>query len=642
MATGRVWTARYDTGRDYDYSRWPYCPSSARPSAPTLNARPDRSRRTRRGAHRAADPERSASALMLSTALTVVLGALFWMLAARLYPPAAMGRASATVSAMTLLAGVAQLNMASVFQRFLPLAGRHTRTFVVRGYSATLLAASVLLIGFLGSGVGDRYLPRDLPTLLIFAVSVLLYAVYFVQDGALTALRSAAWVPVENGLFALAKLLLLPLFAVFVPGAGAFLTFSLPVIVVVGVVSWFLFGRLVPTQVALAGGVSRLPPVGEIRRFVAAEYGNSILASLISYGPPVLVAQLLGTEASAYLAVPWLVSAAFTNLLGNVASPLVVEAVRDATQIRSLARRMVRLGALVTVAGTAALLIGAPVLLGLLGSGYAEQGTVPLRLVAAAFPFTAVIVLFTTFAVLARTMRRLVAVQGVATVLFFGSALALTPRFGIAGTVLAHCATQACVALALLPVVRAQWRRMVHRSSDPSAGAATDSARPGGPDCPGDQRRRSSGLRPSPRSWFPRRGEVAVSQSASPGRLGSGGGRLPSNRPARSVWLAWIALALALLVPAALAVSAPSPVRLVLVLAFALVGPGTAVLCWADVNDPVARAGLIVAISLTAFFGVAVTMVWLRCWHPTLGVDLTALGCGLAAAARIWAWRYPR
>ena len=58
---------------------------------------------------------------------------------------------------------------------------------------------------------------------MLFVVIVTFWVVFVLQDSALTGLRATKWIPVENTLFGLAKLALLPLFIVLIPGQGIFL-----------------------------------------------------------------------------------------------------------------------------------------------------------------------------------------------------------------------------------------------------------------------------------------------------------------------------------------------------------------------------------------------------------------------------------
>jgi O-antigen/teichoic acid export membrane protein len=74
---------------------------------------------------------RNAYALMISTAATSGLGLLFWILAARYYPPDVVGLNAAVVSMLTFLAGFAQLPSMNAMLRYVPVAGASTQRLVL-------------------------------------------------------------------------------------------------------------------------------------------------------------------------------------------------------------------------------------------------------------------------------------------------------------------------------------------------------------------------------------------------------------------------------------------------------------------------------------------------------------------------------
>ena len=70
---------------------------------------------------------RNAYALMVNTGTTGLLGLVYWLLAARHYAAADVGRASAAYAAMNLLAGITALNLTGALARFMPQSGRTHR-----------------------------------------------------------------------------------------------------------------------------------------------------------------------------------------------------------------------------------------------------------------------------------------------------------------------------------------------------------------------------------------------------------------------------------------------------------------------------------------------------------------------------------
>src|SRR4051812_1723523 len=83
---------------------------------------PDR-RLNRLAGHLASPLLRSGYSLVATVGLTSILGLVYWVLAARLYNAETLGLNAALVSAMTVLSGIAQLNLPSVLTRFLPGTG---------------------------------------------------------------------------------------------------------------------------------------------------------------------------------------------------------------------------------------------------------------------------------------------------------------------------------------------------------------------------------------------------------------------------------------------------------------------------------------------------------------------------------------
>ena len=152
----------------------------------------------------------NAIALMVATVATNAVGLIFWAVAAKLKEPHEVGRAAAIVSAATLIATIAQLNLTNVFLRLVPTAGRLARPFVVKGYAAVCAFAlrpgdAVLGHRFERTSHCHWWLPR-----LGFTCTVALLGIFALQDSVSTSLRLAPWVMVENISFSVSKLALIP------------------------------------------------------------------------------------------------------------------------------------------------------------------------------------------------------------------------------------------------------------------------------------------------------------------------------------------------------------------------------------------------------------------------------------------------
>lgn len=416
---------------------------------------------------------RHASALIFSTVASAALGFGFWIIAARWFPPSAVGQASAVVSAMTLLAGVAQLNLASLYARYIPTAGRRTRSVLLGGAAATTAMAIVLSAVYLWIAPGHLSATHGIPRGAFFALAVLVSALYFIADGAFTALGRAARVPIKNVVTSAGKLALVVGLGVFLGtarqgnrpepswlanGMGLLIAWVIPIIIAVVVVGWLVLRRYVPQYVQAHGHREVHLHRGEMVRFAGAEYINAIVSNTVAFAPPVLVSAVVGATRGAYFYLPWLVGVAATTMLWNIVTPFVAAASGDAAASRGHLMHSVRLGAIVAGGGALVLAVGAEPLLSLLGGDYAAEGTTPLRLIGLSLPFTALILLFGAFCVMRRRMWGLTAVQATGAVLFFAGAWYSLHRLGLAGPALSYLIAQALVALAVLPTVIRRFR----------------------------------------------------------------------------------------------------------------------------------------------------------------------------------------
>jgi O-antigen/teichoic acid export membrane protein len=431
----------------------------------------------------AVDVVRNAVALMFSTVASAALGMMFWIVGARLYDVGDLGRASAAVSAITLLGGLSQLSLHSVFIRFLPTAGAATGRFIGLSYFASGSIAVLLAVGFFMFGFGADFLPPGSVSLGIFCVAVVCSSFSGLQDSVLTALRRTTWVPIENIAIAVGKLGLLPVLTGGMVMVPLLIAWGAPIVVAVLVLTVAIFLRLAPLQARRTRGRQALPTQRELFAFMTAENLNGILGNLTLYLPPLLVTAVLGPEQAGVFYVPWLIGTALIALTWNVLVSLVVEAATDPAHIRAQVRHAMRLLLLVCVGGGTALAAGAPIILAALGSRYAA-GADSLRLIGLALPFGVVGTLFSVTGFMAKRAWPMFFVQLASTTMFLGGAYVAMSRlgYGAAGAAGAFAVAEALMALVLLPVTVIRLRALIHTGDTvdekvPARGVAPVSAR---------------------------------------------------------------------------------------------------------------------------------------------------------------------
>ncbi|MGW1957376.1 lipopolysaccharide biosynthesis protein [Streptomyces sp. NPDC001920] len=418
---------------------------------------------------------RNAYALMINTGVSAVLGLGFWLAAARYYSEAAVGQGSAAIAAMKFLAGLTAVTLTGALARFIPVAGRGSGRLVFRTYAGSCvvvaLAAGVFLATLDLWGPSYRFL-HGAAGGLFFVVAVVAWNLLTLQDGVLTGLRSAVWVPVGNTVFSAVKLALLVAFAAAIPTAGVFVSWVAAIAVSVLPLGWLVFRRLVPRHVAATEDHTRPPSLREIGKFLAGDYTGSLFSLAVVYLIPVIVASQVSAEDNAYFYITATIGGTVNLLAINMGASLTVEGSHDPRRLAAHTRAALRRMARIMVPVCAVLFFGAPWILGVFGQGYADAATPLLRWFAVGALLR--VVMETYFAVLRAQSRTagLAWLQGLLCALVLGLTLLLLPRMGLAGAGVAEI-----VSLAVIVAIAAP---KLYRTARAGAGEIPEDTAPDG------------------------------------------------------------------------------------------------------------------------------------------------------------------
>ncbi|WP_067482158.1 glycosyltransferase [Actinomadura hibisca] len=322
------------------------------------------------------------SILLLSNTMGLAaFGFLFWTLAARAYPPAAVGWLAGVTAGVSLLATVASLGLPNTVIRHLPQAAdpralvRATvaAVGVVGGALALacLLALSPLLPG------GGPNLGGDLRAVLLVIVLVICTAGGGTVDAGLIATRATGALLVKNLIGSVAKvgaLLVLTPFGL----AGLIVAYGVGTVLAAVLGGAALLRRLPRAE-------ERTAPVRVLRRhlsFSSGSYLGTVFGILPSTVVPLQVLTISGSKQTAWFSIAFqLVS--FLNFIPSTAAQVTfAEAQRGALR-RQLTKAVKAIYGLL-VPAVLLMLAAAPYLLSVFGESYAEQATDCLRLLALA------------------------------------------------------------------------------------------------------------------------------------------------------------------------------------------------------------------------------------------------------------------
>ncbi len=381
---------------------------------------------------------RTSAGLATSTLLSAVLGIGFWAVAARIFSAKEVGRDSALIAALLALAGIGQLNLNNVFPRFLPqvIAGRGR--YVSLGY---ICSATVSLgLGILFVVIAPRVSPgfqfvNDSPVVLIaFPLAVSAWAIFSLQDAVLTALGKAAWLPIETGLFSVARIVILPIGLALALEHTMFLAYMIPMFAAVAITNWFIAHRALPEAARTTAGDERFSlPARSLAGYLAKDFAGTVAAQLLMAAIPLIVLSMLGAEINAYFYVPFTLVTTFDSLFLSVASSLTTEAARSPQRARELARRSIRWLVTIQLPVAAGVALLAPVILIPYGEQYVKHGTGVLRILVAASVFRAVVFLYGAVSRLEGRAGHLLIVQLASCGLVIGLVGGLAQNLGVVG-----------------------------------------------------------------------------------------------------------------------------------------------------------------------------------------------------------------
>lgn len=404
--------------------------------------------------------EGNALALMVATVMTAVLGLAFWAVAARTFTTAVVGSSSAMLSAASLLSAISLMNLQTVFQRYLPVAGTHTRRIVLTAYLVVVLVGIAVSTVFVASPFGSTVLiAADHAGLLLVAL-VAFMTVFTLQDGVLVGLRVTKWVPVENTLFAAAKVALLPVFGASL--LGIVFAWGIPLVIAIAAVSTFLFGHVIPRHIAAADGGHGLPHSRDFLAHAAGEYVVGMATFVMPLALPLLVVYYLGPEANAYFYVSWIINSTLNLLVVNVTTSLLVEAVHRPEAAHALVRRAATLAWGVAILGSLTIIVFAPLMLAVMGPEYVENGVTVSRVLAIAVPFNVVNLLFAAVCRIERRIRWLMLLQSVNAVLIIVGAAYMLPRHGVVGLATAYASVLIVSSFVVALPLRRALARITH------------------------------------------------------------------------------------------------------------------------------------------------------------------------------------
>jgi O-antigen/teichoic acid export membrane protein len=332
----------------------------------------------------------NAGSMMSTVLVTALLGAAFWLIAARKFSPDAVGVASAAVSAMMLLGYLATVGLGTLLMGEMP-----RRENGHRG----LLNAALLLTGAIGAVLGLVFafaaplispdldpLSESWEAVLAFVAGVSLTGLTAVLDQALIGLLRGGLQLNRNVVFSVVKLLALAAagFLLTSPGsAWIFGAWALGIAVSLLVLARFYAKR----------GEDSLRPqfaqLAEMRVDAATHHVYNLAIRAPDLVLPLIVVSMLSAEANANFYIAWMIASFGFMVPVSLSSVLYAVGSGDPERLHERYRLSIGLSAAIGVVVNLALLVAGGPILSLFGASYEQGALVTLHILAlGVFPET--------------------------------------------------------------------------------------------------------------------------------------------------------------------------------------------------------------------------------------------------------------
>jgi O-antigen/teichoic acid export membrane protein len=370
---------------------------------------------------------RNSLYLMLSSGLQAAMGFAFWIVMARLFSTADVGRASSLVSATSLIAFFSLFGLNSTLVRYLPTSKARD----------ALISAAIILVAVCGAAFGLLYLlltPVLAPRLafvehrpVMVAGFVLLAsaaAVNLLTDSVFIASRKAGYCALTDGAVSgVTKIAS----GVILAGSGAYGLFCACAagFATAAIASVALIVTALHWRPSLTGAFQSLKP---LIRFSGANYAGSICMLLPTLVVPLIVLDRLGAPAAAYYFVAYQIATLLYSAVYAVEQAFMAEGSHTDADWQATRRRSRRFAIALFVPACLVLTVTAHWVLLTFGARYSQNGTPSLILLAlAVIPLAASNWSWTVLRLTGR-LRPLVASNGVFALAICGLAWFLAPH----------------------------------------------------------------------------------------------------------------------------------------------------------------------------------------------------------------------
>lgn len=410
---------------------------------------------------------RNAVYLMVTGAITAILGLAFWVIVARLYSVSEVGFGSALLSVAGLLSWVGTLGLGYGIIRYLPnlkdKAGLLNSSFTFAGL-ATLLVASIFLAG-ISLWSPDLMFVRQRPVFLAsFVIFVCASALGMIVVQAFVAFRRSSFTSANAIVASLIKIALAIGFASAFGTFGIFASWGLAAVVSLAVCLLIFLPRILHGYFPTTS--SPKPFNKELLSFSFTNYLSETFWTLPTWILPLLILNLLGSEDNAYFFVAWTIAILVLATLNASATSMFAEGSHAEEGLSTHLRKALKFTVLLYFPAMILLVALGDKLLLLFGGEYSTQAKELLWILAVGMLPASLNFLYLS---VVRVEKKLKDIMLMSVSVALGTLIMsyiLVPHLGIYGAGVGWLTTHALIALVVLP-------KLLRRLKAPSSISST-------------------------------------------------------------------------------------------------------------------------------------------------------------------------
>lgn len=371
---------------------------------------------------------------MANTAVTTVLGFIFWIVVARYYSEAEVGWGNAIINAIYLLAAFSRLGLDIALIRFLPKAEKPAQMinscFVLSGIVSLVLSILfVAAVDVLSPEMG--FINNNAIFALAFIAFTVLWTISHLMDQIFIARRKAVFVLYKNAIQSVLKLVLPFIMVYFFYAFGIVSSWG----IAVGIgffISLFLFLPRVLRGYRVKLKVD-FDIVKSMWRYSFGNYFIILLSAVPSLTLPLLIVNRLGADENAFFGMAWMIAGLLLVIPGAVAQSLFAEGSHLEEKLDENVRRSYKFIFILLIPAVAVLLACGKWTLLAFGKSYYESALPLLQVLAISSIFMGINGVYYTVLQVEKRITELTILSGViALAMLIGSYLTISAT-GIIG-----------------------------------------------------------------------------------------------------------------------------------------------------------------------------------------------------------------